>query len=101
MTSLWVATHLAEEFLEKGERESALFWIEWAEMILKNYDPRKEEDPPAICCVHFVGKDIIHCGKTREEPLFPGTVEERKVLCKRCRDFCRKRIEVMKKKLGL
>ncbi len=88
----------AEKFLEEGAIGAAEGEVSFVENYLKETDPDGILESPTICCFWTKG-DIIHCGKTDEGPLFPGTREERFKLCKECRDWCREKIKELKEKI--
>lgn len=92
------ALEYAEEFLKEGLIDSAKEHISYAETILNLRDPDGTQETPAFCCV-FTEKNIIHCGESDEEPLFPGTWDERVKLCRDCRDWCRAKIKELKTKV--
>lgn len=97
--SLRKMTEKAGRALEKNDLVVARELIDRAEKYLQQMDPNGNLETPILCCFimdHKTG--IIHCG-TEEEPLFPGTEEERIKLCKECRVWCREKIKELKKRL--
>lgn len=92
------ALEFAEKYLNEGLIESAERCISYAESHLTSQDPDGLLEAPVICCFATKG-NIIHCGKSDKEPLFPGTIEERVKLCQECRNWCREKIQELKKRI--
>ncbi len=91
---------MAERFLKKKNIKKAKESLDLAEGYLKQMDPDGNAETPFICCVMTnVETGIIHCGKSDDKPLFPGTIKERIVLCKECRNWCRQKIQELKKEI--
>lgn len=89
----------AENLLKQNDLTNARIYLERAEKYLQQMDPNGNLNAPFICCNIMDNKTgIIHCG-TEEEPLFPGTEEERIKLCKECRVWCREKIKELKKQM--
>lgn len=94
------ALEYAEKFLNEGLIDSAEGYISYAENYLILRDPNGSlNDTPTFCCFITSG-NIIHCGRNDEEPLFPGTWEERIKLCRECRNWCRAKIKELRGKIS-
>lgn len=96
--NLYRALEHAERSIQEGKYNAVSYFIGYAEEILNKYDPNDSLGPtvPAICCFFTDENGIIHCGEDKNQPLFPGTYENRLQLCLECRKSSRKNIKALK-----
>lgn len=109
--NLWTATNGTKTMLEIKNYASARFLLRWAETILDQFEQNRAPsapNAPAICCFGVESNGIIYCDKIVIGPdgknrnygkLFPGTRNERLLLCKNCREDCKKIIAKVKEVL--
>jgi len=88
----------AQEAAGLGDQETAKRLAKTARGYLDKVDSDGNLDSCAVCCFSFDGT-ILDCG-SGGKPLFPGTFEERKKLCRDCRDWCRKGLAKLENKSG-
>lgn len=113
MSSLYALTKEVEVLYVIRNYKDAEVTRSLAEDIIRRHWPKKGENPVAICCFTVEGSvvychdnilKINHRKKTisviRRVPLHRAELEERKELCGKCREDCRKRIETLKRVLA-